>query len=473
MSTDATAHFAEAPHVTNERWVRPRSVRERMDAGAKLRGKLPRRAMAELGSGRRDPLGILTTQNMRRLQELVPLRIERMSLSPFTFYRGTAAIMAADLALETNTGIMVPSCGDAHVSNFGFYASAQRTLMFDLNDFDESAYGPWEWDLKRLIASVVIAGQATGRDEGAIRVAVTTSVRAYALGLRAAMQASPTDRYFAHFDAEASLVGLHKESRKVLKRAVNQAQKRTGERAVKKLTVQDEHGMFRFVEQPPTMYRMGEDYERRIHHFLTRYLESASDDVRQLMRNYVVADVIRRVVGVGSVGTRCSLSLLQDGDEHTLLMQAKEANRSVIEEFGSIAQPRQLREHVAAHGEGARVVALQRILQGTSDPLLGHLRVDDIDLYVRQFHDMKGGIEAEELEDEPFTTYAQACAVILARAHSQAPVAAVVSGYIGGGRALGEALLEWGYAYAARSLEDYKLFLTAHAGSPGSPPPLG
>lgn len=473
MSPDALPHFAEAPHLTNERWVRPSSVAERVKAGKKLRGKLPRAAVATLGSGSRDPLGILTTQNERRLQELIPLRNERMSLSPFTFYRGTAAIMAADLALEPHTELMVPSCGDAHVSNFGFYASAQRRLVFDLNDFDEAAYGPWEWDLKRLVASVVIAGQATSRDERAIRVAVTTSVRAYAIGLRAAMQASPTDRYFAHFDAEASLAGLHRGSRKVLKRAINQAQKRTGERAVKKLTTQDEHGMFSFIEQPPTMYRMDHDFERRIHHFLTRYLESANDDIRQLMRNYVISDVIRRVVGVGSVGTRCSLTLLQDGDEHTLLLQGKEANRSVIEEFGGITQPRELRDRVALHGQGSRVVALQRILQGASDPLLGHLKVDDIDLYVRQFHDMKGGIEAEELEDEPFATYAQACAVLLARAHSQVPVAAVISGYIGGGRVFGESLLTWAYEYAARSQGDYVRFLSAHAGSPGTPPALG
>ncbi|WP_449282074.1 DUF2252 domain-containing protein [Leucobacter sp.] len=445
-------------------WHRPESASDGLAAGRRLRSRLPRRSQAELPvAADRDPLGILAEQNRTRLQHLVPLRTERMSLSPFAFYRGTAAIMAADLAAGPHSGVTVPSCGDAHISNFGFYASPQRTLVFDLNDFDEAAWAPWEWDLKRLVASVVIAGQAGDRDEARIREAVLRAVRAYARALRAGVLASPTARYFAHFDPEAGMGQLDPSSQQVLRTAIKHARKRTGERAARRLTETDERGRLVFVERPPTMTKAEPAVEEQARGYLRRYLLSANADVRQLMHHYVLSDIARRVVGVGSVGTRCSLALLQDGDGHALVMQAKQAVRSVLEQYGGIAQPLELQAHVAQHGEGGRVVALQRMLQSVSDPFLGYVRGDDVDLYVRQFHDMKGGIEAEAIDDEPFVAYAQACAVTLARAHCQARRAAVASGYVGGGRALGEALLEWGYAYAALSLSDYRAFVAARA----------
>lgn len=418
-----------------------------------------------LADGPRDPLGIIQEQNHTRLQQFVPLRAERMAESAFAFYRGTAAIMAADLAGEPHTGILVPSCGDAHIANFGFYASPQRTLVFDLNDFDEAAWAPWEWDLKRLIASIVIAGQATSRDEHAVRDAVLGAVRSYALTLRRAAESSPRELYFTHYDAVTGTGYMHPQSRKVLDKAVKQAKKRTGERAAKKLTAPDEAGVLRFVERPPTMIRIEPELQAIQLELVKRYLESAQIDIQVLLRHYTVVDAIRRVVGVGSVGTRCALSLFQDGDGHAILLQSKEANRSVLEQYGGIAQPAALTRLVSEHGEGARVVAMQRILQGLSDPFLGSLRYDStefggFEVYIRQFHDMKGGIDAETLDDEPFVTYARACAVTLARAHSQAPSAAEISGYIGGGRTLGTVLLEWGYAYAARARDDYDEFLT-------------
>lgn len=479
MSTETSAtgeHRAPAEHEHapgGERWRSPDSVAQRLEAGRRLRSRLPRRALGSIATVRRDPLRILEEQNSNRLQHLLPLRVERMSQSPFAFYRGTAAIMAADLAADEHSEILVPSCGDAHISNFGFYASPQRTLVFDLNDFDEAAWGPWEWDLKRMIASVVIAGQATARDESTIRGAVLTSVRAYARALRVSAGLSPRDRFYTHLDAEAGLDGLHEESQRVLRRAIRQARKRTGERAARKLTVTDENGRMRFVVTPPTMSELEPEIKHRVPALLHRYLETASSDIELLMRHYALSDVVRRVVGVGSVGTRCALSLMQDGDGNALLLQSKEANRSVLEQYGGIPQPRILLDTIAAHGQGARVVGLQRILQAVSDPFLGYLRFDERDLYVRQFHDMKGGIEAEELEDEPFVTYAQACAVTLARAHSQSPLSPLISGYIGGGRTLGAVLLDWGYAYAEVSRGDYELFVAAHSGAPGTPPPLG
>lgn len=452
--------FSALPSPDVERPKLPPSATQRFEAGRKLRRTLPRRELAVLSSYDRRPFKILDEQNSTRLQELIPLRNERMSQSPFTFYRGTAALMAADLAADAHTGVLVPSCGDAHVSNFGFYASPQRNLVFDLNDFDEAAWAPWEWDLKRLVTSVIVAGQSTGRDGGVIDDAALATVRAYARALRASALLSPTQRYYLRFEADAGMATLPPESQRVLRKAIKHARKRTGERSVRKLTVADEQGRLSFATEP-SLTPLPAETRRRLSHLMRRYLETANADIHQLLRHYVIEDAALRVVGVGSVGTRCSLSLLQDGDGHALLLQSKEANRSVLEQYGGIAQPRVLAEGVRAHGEGARVVALQRVLQAVSDPFLGYLRYESADLYVRQFHDMKGGIEADQLDDGSFGAYAQACGITLARAHSQSPMAPLVSGYLGGGKSAGKALLGWGHAYADRSRADYEAFLAS------------
>lgn len=426
-----------------------------------MRRALPRRRLATLSNYDRRPLEILDEQNATRLQELIPLRNQRMSESPFTFYRGTAAIMAADLAADAHTGIHVPSCGDAHVSNFGFYASPQRTLVFDLNDFDEAAWAPWEWDLKRLVTSVIVAGQSTGRDESVVARAARATIRVYAKALRASAALAPLDRYFTRLDADPEHANLPSDSQKVVQKAIKQALKRTGERSVKKLTTTDVQGRMAFVNQPPTLSPLPESTRHQLGRLMGHYLETATADIHQVLSQYVIVDVARRVVGVGSVGTRCALSLLQDGDGHALLMQSKEAGKSVLVQYGNISQPRVLTDGIAAHGEGARVVALQRMLQAVSDPFLGYLRFEHSDLYVRQFHDMKGGIEADQLEDGPFRAYAEACGVTLARAHSQSAFAPIASGYLGGGRNAAEAFVQWGYAYAERSKHDYEEFLSS------------
>lgn len=446
----------------------PESRDARRARGRQLRRTVPRRGLAELAGGPRDPLSIIDAQNATRLQDLVPLRTERMSQSPFAFYRGTAAIMAADLAGEPHTGIFVPSCGDAHVANFGFYATAQRTLVFDLNDFDEAAWAPWEWDLKRLVASVVIAGQATGRADAVVGDAVRTAVRSYALAMRTAAGAAPLQRYYAHFEAGGAKGRMRAGSRKAVDRAIKDARKHTGERASRKLTEADESGRLHFVLQPPTTTPLAPELHARLMELTQEYLRTAGPDIALQLRHYAVVDSVQRVVGVGSVGTGCSLTLFQDGDGHTLILQSKEAGRSVLEQYGGIGQPLELTELIRERGQGGRVVAMQRILQALSDPFLGSLRVVDargieLELYVRQFHDMKGGIEVEELEDEPFVTYARACAATLARAHAQSPFTAEVSGYLGDGARAGEALLDWGHAYARRSRDDYELFVARAA----------
>ncbi|MBN9214932.1 MAG: hypothetical protein ABS62_00845 [Microbacterium sp. SCN 70-200] len=450
--------------MTADPWRTPSSRADQAAAGRAARRTTARRELSRLETAGRDPLGILDAQNATRVPELVPLRRERMSASPFAFYRGTAALMAADLARTADTGIHVASCGDAHVANFGLYASPQRTLVFDLNDFDEAAWAPWEWDLKRLVTSVVIAGQETGRDEAVVRDAVLEAVRTYARSVASYVQRSPVSRYFEHFDAAGSLAMRDKAGRRVVREAIRQAERRTGERAARKLTERGDDGRLRFVEQPPAMAHLDAATAARVERAVSDYRQTAQVDIRLLLEHYVVSDTVLRAVGVGSVGTRCYVTVLQDGDGHALLLQTKQAGRSVLVEHGGCRQPPGVTALVAPRGEGARVVALQRILQGVSDPFLGSFRGETGDYYVRQFRDMKGGFDVESLEDGPFGLYAQACATTLARAHSQSPNAAAITGYIGRGAAVAEALLEWAYAYATLSRADYDAFIAAPSG---------
>lgn len=439
------------------------SIAHQQAFGRAARQAVPRSSLSHLETSGRDPLGILRAQDAGRIPELVPIRAERMSASPFAFYRGTAALMAADLAAGPSSGIRVASCGDAHVANFGFYASPQRTLVFDLNDFDEAAWAPWEWDLKRLLASIVIAGQATSRDEAIVRDAALAAVRTYARSMAALVALSPLERYYQHFEVSGAATGLDMRSRRVVKGAIRDAQKRTGERAARKLTERGENGRLQFIDVPPTMTRVDPDFDAVVEFAIDSYELTTNVDIRLLLQHYTVSDTARRVVGVGSVGTRCFVTVLEDGAGNPLLLQTKEAGRSVLVEYGGQAQLPALAKAIEANGEGARVVAMQRILQGVSDPFLGYMRGPRADFYLRQFRDMKVGIDMDTLEDTPFLRYAQSCAATLARAHAQSPTAAAVAGYIGNGRLVGEALLEWSYAYADLSLADYEAFISQPA----------
>lgn len=443
-------------------WNPPPSAAERRARGKEMRQRVARRDLGTLTVEGRDPLGILDAQNAVRVPELVPLRIERMSASPFAFYRGSAAVMAADLARDPSTPIHVASCGDAHVANFGFYASPQRTLVFDLNDFDEAAWAPWEWDLKRLLVSVVLAGAENDRDPAVVHDAVAATVRAYARAIAGLAERDPIDRYFEHFGAREAMGSYDRASREVLAQAIADAERRTGARAVRRLTADAGSGRLTFTHRPPTMTPVDAEIAARVLALDGAYRTSANVDVRMTLEQYDLSDVARRVVGVGSVGTRCYLLLLQDGDGHAFVLQGKQAGASVLQQFGGIRQPDALVSLVTADGEGARVVALQRILQSVSDPFLGHVRAVDADFYVRQFHDMKGGIEMVDLADKPFRRYAQACAITLARAHAQSPEAPEIAGYAGSGRALTAALAPWAFAYADVARADHAAFVAAH-----------
>ncbi|MDE0545218.1 DUF2252 domain-containing protein [Microbacterium sp. C7(2022)] len=445
-------------------------VLSRADSRALGRGRrkvAPRRALAGLDvAADRDPVAHLEHQNADRVPELVPLRMQRMLANPFAFYRGTAGLMAADLAAGTSSGIPVAACGDAHISNFGFYASPERRLVFDLNDFDEAAIAPWEWDVKRLVTSVIIGGRHAGYDPADVHRTAKTAVQGYALALRSSAGKSALERYYMHLSSEFANQRMSKKGRAAAKAAIRAAQKRTGLRAIERTTERAEDGSLRFREQAPTMTRMSlADAERAggtahadggIEELLEQYRASVPIDIDIVLSQYVPRDLARRVVGVGSVGTRCYLHLLVGADDDALVLQIKEAGPSVLESHGGIAQPPRLEDGVAAHGHGYRVVSMQRILQAVSDPFLGYLRGPNRDYYLRQFHDMKGSIELEGLAYEAFHDYVVGCAAVLGRSHAQSYTAGQVVGYIGDPAAASTALVTWAEAYADLSQQDYE-----------------
>ncbi|MFC0674654.1 DUF2252 domain-containing protein [Brachybacterium hainanense] len=448
-----------------QRSRRPRpTLEESLAAGRERRRSHPRSEVGDIAlAADRDPLGILGVQNATRLEELVPLRMERMASSPFAFYRGTAGVMAADLAREPVTGIRVVSCGDAHVSNFGLYASPQRSIVFDLNDFDEAALAPWEWDVKRLVTSVIIAATDAGADPLEARESARLTARAYQRALAELMRTDVLGRYYRHVEAEAAPDHplLPKKARKDVGKdldvALRKARRRTSDAYLRKISTRDEDGTLQIVEDPPVLTHVDPALEDLAEDLFERYRTTVPADVAELLSHYTLADVARRVVGVGSVGTRCYILVLEDPSHAPLILQMKEAQDSVLETFGGIvpAGIGSAADSVRPYeGQGHRVVASQRILQAVSDPFLGYLSAGGRDYYVRQFRDMKGSFETSDLSRASFRTYVISCAALLARAHAQSLDAPQIAGYLGSSDTWARAITAWAESYAAQSLAD-------------------
>ncbi|PPG40052.1 DUF2252 domain-containing protein [Pseudoclavibacter sp. RFBA6] len=449
----------------------PRPSRDELYAAGKaLRKTQPHVDHAIFVAGERDPKAILAEQNAARLPELVPLRMGRMLDSAFTFYRGTAAIMAHDLAQGATTGIQVVACGDAHLSNFGLFASPQRTLVFDLNDFDEAASAPWEWDLKRLVASVVVGARDLGLTEEKTRKAARKAAAAYREGMREMVGHSALDRYYLRLDTDVAHPSFRTEAQDVLAKATKSARKRTSQKFVDKLTERAADGTRLIVENPPVMTHVPPESEARVEELFEQYRATVSTDVAFLLGSFTLTDVARRAVGVGSVGTRCFILILTGPAGEALVLQVKEAPASVLETYGDVDPRRLLQARTRAEydelGEGYRVVSCQRILQAVSDPFLGYLRFageDGIerDFYVRQFRDMKGSVELEQLTPSEFSKYGEACGTLLARAHAQSPIAPMIAGYLGKSGSFDGAMAEWAIGYAEQSALDYAELLAA------------
>ncbi|MFF1574685.1 DUF2252 domain-containing protein [Leifsonia sp. NPDC058292] len=446
--------FDHAPVVTHD---------ERFQRGRAARAALPRSAHGRYeADAHRDPLGVLDRQHETRLPDLVPLRVARMLQNPFAFYRGTAAIQAADLAGEANTGAGVVLCGDAHIGNFGLFASPERSMVFDLNDFDEAAFGPWEWDVKRLVTSVVIAARSRGATEAQTRRAASLAAHAYRDALHRSLELDVTDRFF-----QAAVVQggrqFGKQTQKLVKAAVKSSEKRTSARVIARITETADDGSLHLIESPPRLTHVGPEIESRVAEVIDLYRASVTPDVSLLLAQHTITDVARRVVGVGSVGSRCFIVVLTGPHGEPLILQLKEASDSVIHEFGRAPKNpiSGVNPDTFSANHGYRVTANQRILQAVSDPFLGHVTFEGYGFYVRQFRDRNVSFEIADMADETFEDYAYACATILARAHSRSPDGAFIAGYIGRGTAFTDAVIEWSHAYADQSLADFEALRAA------------
>jgi uncharacterized protein (DUF2252 family) len=434
------------------------TTKERRAAGKALRSAVPLDSHAEFARAAtaREPLSLLEEQAADRLAELGPIRYGRMLASPFAYYRGAARVMAADLAGTPRSGLIVQMCGDAHVSNFGLYGSPERRLVFDANDFDETLPGPFEFDVKRLVASISVAGRVNGMTRKQRRSAALAAGARYRTAMAEFAAARDIEVWYSHLDADQLLrdVGpkLDDVRRKKLARAFDKARSRDTMQAFGKLTeVVD--GQLRIVAQPPLVVPLrdlvGEGQEAELTQsyraLLRQYRTSLQSDRRALLERYSFVDMARKVVGVGSVGTRCWIALMTGRDEgDPLLLQIKEAAPSVHAEFvGKSKYPNQ----------GQRVVAGQRLMQQASDIFLGWQRFNGIDgrdrdFYVRQLRDWKGSITIENLQPEGLQIYGELCAWCLARAHARSGDRIAIAGYLGSSPAFENAVAEFAEAYA-------------------------
>ena len=455
----------EVPHL---------STADRVARGKAARAEVPRssHAVFEPSPNRPDPLELLERQAATRVPELVPIRYGRMLVSPFTFYRGAALIMAHDLAATPRSGLTVQCCGDAHLSNFGVFASPERRLVFDLNDFDETLPGPWEWDVKRLAVSMLIAAINNGYAVDEQERIVLDAVEEYRTAMARFAGMKNLDVWYAHMDIESAMQELGSQLKpKMAKRtekALARARTRDSMSAFSKLTeVVD--GKARIVDQAPLIVPVealvpeGERDQlfEGLHQLLRAYRNTLEFDRRVLLEEFELADFARKVVGVGSVGTRAWIALMLGRDgEDPLFLQVKEAEASVLEEF---AAPSEFSNH------GERVVVGQRLMQASSDIFLGWLHVDAgldgqaRDFYGRQLKDWKGSAEIEEMIPKGMAMYGRLCGWTLARAHARSGDRIAIAAYLGHGSSFDRAVLEFSKAYAEQNDRDYQRLTAAVA----------
>lgn len=451
-------------HQAEDFFLHPRRTRaERRRRGVERRVDVPLEAHGAVPapSSRPDPLSLLRGQDEGRESALLPLRYERMAASPFAFLRGSAAVMASDLSTTAQTGISVQLCGDAHLSNFGMFAAPDRSLVFDLNDFDETLPGPFEWDVKRLAASVAVAADSLELSEKKGRRAARSSVAAYRETMARLSELPTMDVWYARLDVDSLIDRARKTAlAKATKEASRKSHKSTSERAAGKLTSVDSGGR-RFRDDPPLLVRLP-DHEREeiianLIPVYSDYLRTLPPDRFALLARYSFSDLAHKVVGVGSVGTRALVLLLESGDSEPLLLQFKQAGTSVLEPYLGASR--------FEHG-GQRVVLGQQATQATGDPFLGWTTGgprSPFEFYVRQLKDMKGSIEPALLEHDSLTQYARLCGAVLARAHARTGDASLISGYLGDDGAFDEAVADFAAAYVGITLSDHSELMASRA----------
>jgi len=443
---------------------------ERAELGKAARTNARRASHGEWAAApdREDPIAILERQAEPRVSELVPIRYGRMAASPFAFFRGAAAVMAADLAPTPVSGLRVQACGDAHLSNFGAFAAPDRRLVFDLNDFDESLPGPWEWDVKRLTASFAIAARENGLKRKQRREVVLRATRTYREAMRDFAEQGNLDVWYARFDVEDALAEVEHDDPDEVKRVrkgVDKARSKDSLRALEKLT-ETVDGEIRFRSEPPLLVPgrelIGEDsgpaVEETLLGVLEAYRATLPDDRQRLLDGFEFRQIARKVVGVGSVGTRAWVVLLTGADDDDpLFLQAKEAEASVLEPYAGASV-------YANHGQ--RVVEGQRLMQAASDIFLGWCRVVGIDgrqrdFYVRQLWDWKRSAEVERLTPTGLEVYARICGQTLARAHARSGDRFAIAAYLGGSDSFDEAIADFSEAYSEQNLRDHEALVAA------------
>ena len=444
------------------------SLRERAARGKAERAEVPRGVHGEWSapSGRRDPVELLEEQATSRVPELVPIRYGRMLVSPFTFYRGAAYLMAADLAGAQRTGLRVQLCGDAHLSNFGGFAAPDRQLVFDINDFDETLPGPFEWDLKRLVASFAAAGRDLGfevKQRRGVNLAVT---RAYREAMQSLASMKTFDLWYSRVDAEALLAQFQSAAsakrRKVMEKNLAKTRAKDSLRAFAKLTTIVD-GEPRIISDPPLIVPIedladGHDIEAFARSVNRGYRRTLQGDRKHLLERFRYVHAARKVVGVGSVGTRAWIMLMLGRDEDDpLLLQLKEAQPSVLEPFLGKSQ-------YTSHGQ--RVVEGQRLMQAASDIMLGWHGVEGLDgvkrdFYFRQLWDQKGSAIIEGMKPKELAAYADICGRTLARGHARSGDAVTISAYLGSNDAMDQALADFAELYADQNELDYAALSTA------------
>ena len=448
-STDAAA-FASLRHAAT-----PRA--ERYALGRELRRQVPRSTLADWNEDDRgaDPVQQVISGNEGRVARLVPVRIGRMVASPFAFLRGAAAIMAADFSRLPATGITPVICGDAHLGNFGFYASPERDLVFDLNDFDEAHPGAWEWDLRRLIASVHVAGRQNGASEDECGEAVRRCVRSYREHLSHLAEQPLLARAYDRLDLDR----LHRAAaaatgRRAIENAAARARKRTSDRALPRFTEQHDGGL-RLVQEPPLITRPDPEQYERIAVALDDYLQTLRTQWAVILGGYRLVDVAHKVVGVGSVGLRAYIALCEGSSpDDVLFLQLKQARRSVVAQY--VHGDSAWHDH-----QGQRVVQYQQALQTVSDPLLGWTTVGPRQYYVRQFRDMKGAVVVDGIDAPALADYAGVCGLLLAKGHARTSGASMITGYLGRSDKADRALCVFARRYADQTERDHAALVTA------------
>ena len=433
------------------------SVADRFDAGKRLRTTVPRAKLAEFKpqATRKDPVGLLEAQAKTRIQELIPVRYARMLMSPFAFLRGTAAVMAQDLSPSPVTGLQVQLCGDMHVSNFGVFASAERSLVFGINDFDETMPGPWEWDLKRLATSAVVAGQFIGKDHESCESYSRAIVSSYRQHIHEYADMGYLATWYSEIHEDDVLAAVPSKLLGKWQKAIAKAKKGTHLQVLEKMTDLIDNKQ-RIVENAPFVVRetktdRGTPIREAVGLFLEQYLGSLTEERRQLISRYQILDVARKVVGVGSVGTRCWIAFMRGKDEgDPLFLQYKEAQESVLAPY--------LKAAPAYQNQGFRVVSGQRLIQGSPDILLGWGLLSKTHFYVRQLRDMKGSFEfdPETTSGKGMEVYCGLCGRALALAHAKSGDAAMIAGYLGKTDEIDEALTKFAFSYGEQNERDYE-----------------